>query len=313
MWHTKLAMYTSAASTTCVTYHIISLSDNITTTTVVAVGLLLLNYYWHLADRRRSILPINNSVAAVSKFLCGILRDKLESTYSRSNSCVSSFILIVIVVVVTANTTYGDRCFAAAGPRLWNSLPAKLRQCDSLGQFKQRLKTYLFGIWDHGALWLLVRQRRIEIPLLTYLLTYLLLITVASSCCSWCEPAPTFVVLQSIWSNDGQCVWVRLWLQMDLWDLWNDKVWKDHSQLSALHHRTHIIRWPLLPGHIGFSHILLSMFSEYRAYVLLRDTFYKSKDMKTLLYVSMQQNTGIWKRQYSCLYCLYLNQDSCTL
>ena len=54
---------------------------------------------------------------------------------------------------------------------VWNSLPAKLRQCDSLGQFKRRLKTYLFGIWDHGALWLLVRQRRIEIPLLTYWLT----------------------------------------------------------------------------------------------------------------------------------------------
>jgi len=35
---------------------------------------------------------------------------------------------------------------------VWNSLPAELRQCDSLGQFKQRLKTYLFGIWDHGAL-----------------------------------------------------------------------------------------------------------------------------------------------------------------
>jgi len=42
--------------------------------------------------------------------------------------------------------------FAAAGPRVWNSLPAELRQCDSLGQFKRCLKTYLFGIWDHGAL-----------------------------------------------------------------------------------------------------------------------------------------------------------------
>ena len=49
--------------------------------------------------------------------------------------------------------TYGDRCFAAAGPRVWNSLPAELRQCDSLKQFKRRLKTYFIGIlWDHGAL-----------------------------------------------------------------------------------------------------------------------------------------------------------------
>jgi len=75
----------------------------------------------------------------------------------------------VTCVVRCTRNTYGDRCFAAAGPRVWNSLPAELRQCDSLGQFKRHLKSYLFGIWDHGAFWLLVRQRRIEIPLLTYL------------------------------------------------------------------------------------------------------------------------------------------------
>jgi len=55
-------------------------------------------------------------------------------------------------------TTYGDRCFAVAGPRVWNSLPTELRQSDSLGQFKRRLKTHLFGLWDNSALchWLLV-------------------------------------------------------------------------------------------------------------------------------------------------------------
>ena len=41
--------------------------------------------------------------------------------------------------------TYGDRCFAAAGPRVWNSLPVELRQCDSLKQFKRRLETYFSG------------------------------------------------------------------------------------------------------------------------------------------------------------------------
>ena len=46
----------------------------------------------------------------------------------------------------------GDRCFAAAGPRLWNTLPVQLRHCDSLGQFRRLLKTYLFGGWDRGAL-----------------------------------------------------------------------------------------------------------------------------------------------------------------
>jgi len=33
-------------------------------------------------------------------------------------------------VVRMTCSSYGDRCFAAAGPRLWNSLPAHLRQTD---------------------------------------------------------------------------------------------------------------------------------------------------------------------------------------
>ena len=70
-----------------------------------------------------------------------------------------------------SRTTYGDRCFAAAGPRVWNSLPTELRQSDSLAQFKRRLKTHLFGLWDHSALWhWLVNSRYRNI--LTYLLTY---------------------------------------------------------------------------------------------------------------------------------------------
>ena len=55
---------------------------------------------------------------------------------------------------VTRRTSniFGDRCFAAAGPPLWNSLPINLRQCRSLEQFK-RLKTFLFSAWGHGTLW----------------------------------------------------------------------------------------------------------------------------------------------------------------
>ena len=73
-------------------------------------------------------------------------------------------------VVRRAHNTYGDRCFATAGPRVWNSLPAELQQCSSLRQLKRCLKTFLFRSWDYGALWLFVNQRRIEIVLLTYLL-----------------------------------------------------------------------------------------------------------------------------------------------
>jgi len=42
-------------------------------------------------------------------------------------------------VVRRAHNTYGDLCFATAGPRVWNSLPAELQQCSSLRQFKRCL------------------------------------------------------------------------------------------------------------------------------------------------------------------------------
>ena len=55
-------------------------------------------------------------------------------------------------VVRRSNKSFGDRCFAAAGPRLWNTLPVHLRQCDSLGQFKRLLKTHLLGVFGTVAL-----------------------------------------------------------------------------------------------------------------------------------------------------------------
>jgi len=45
-----------------------------------------------------------------------------------------------ICVIRCTCSSYGDRCFAAAGPRLWNSLPAHLRQIDiNFEQFKLKL------------------------------------------------------------------------------------------------------------------------------------------------------------------------------
>ena len=40
--------------------------------------------------------------------------------------------------------SYGDRRFSVAGPKLWNSIPASLRNAASLNSFKKHLKTYLF-------------------------------------------------------------------------------------------------------------------------------------------------------------------------
>jgi len=47
--------------------------------------------------------------------------------------------------VPQTNTRFGDRSFAAAAPRLWNSLPARIRQPDNAtGEFRRQLKSFLF-------------------------------------------------------------------------------------------------------------------------------------------------------------------------
>ena len=48
------------------------------------------------------------------------------------------------LAVPRTRTTVGDRSFAVAGLRVWNSLPTTIRQIASYGQFRQRLKTHLF-------------------------------------------------------------------------------------------------------------------------------------------------------------------------
>ena len=51
-----------------------------------------------------------------------------------------------MLAVNRTSSSFGDRTFAAAGTRVWNSLPPDLRQPGlSYGQFRQSLKTFLFG------------------------------------------------------------------------------------------------------------------------------------------------------------------------
>jgi len=74
---------------------------------------------------------------------CQLISDVRPSRLRSSDSVTCAF--------RRTRTTYGDQCIAVAGPRVRNSLPTELRQSDSLGQFKRRLKTHLFGLWDHSA------------------------------------------------------------------------------------------------------------------------------------------------------------------
>jgi len=48
------------------------------------------------------------------------------------------------VAVPPTLSSFGDRCFATAGPRAWNKLPSHLRLMQSADTFRRHLKTFLF-------------------------------------------------------------------------------------------------------------------------------------------------------------------------
>jgi len=49
-----------------------------------------------------------------------------------------------IIVPATRRSTMGDRAFAVAAPRAWNSLPDAIRRSPSLAVFKRSLKTHFY-------------------------------------------------------------------------------------------------------------------------------------------------------------------------
>ena len=115
---------------------------------------------------------VQHSAATLTLWRCNLLLVRVVVVKCR---LLSNHIGIWITSSLSfqAFNIFGDRCFAAAGPRLRNSLPINLRQCHSLEQGKRLLKTFLFSAWSHGALWHLPESAPYINPL-TYLLTYLL-------------------------------------------------------------------------------------------------------------------------------------------
>jgi len=124
-------------------------------------------FHWRPADhitpilRRLHWLPVRRRVdfkIAVLVFQCltgqapGYLAEDCQLVADVSVRWLRSADTATCVTRLASNV-FGDRCFAAAGPRLWNSLPINLRQCRSLEQFKRLLNTFLFSAWGDGALW----------------------------------------------------------------------------------------------------------------------------------------------------------------
>ena len=86
------------------------------------------------------------------------------------------------LTVPRTHNRFGDRSFAVAGPRLWNSLPISLRQISSYGQlqFRRYLKNHLFHLGFEKSQRSVTHDSLRYINILTYLLTYLKLSNVGA-------------------------------------------------------------------------------------------------------------------------------------
>jgi len=51
--------------------------------------------------------------------------------------------------VPTVTTDFGRRAFSYCAPKIWNKIPAAIRNTPTVQTFKYRLKTHLFSLMNH--------------------------------------------------------------------------------------------------------------------------------------------------------------------
>lgn len=78
-------------------------------------------------------------LTVVHKCVNGNAPHDISSTLVKSQ-CTRNNLLIIPCYL----TSFGERSFAVAGPKLWNSLPLELRNVTDIVAFKKNLKTFLF-------------------------------------------------------------------------------------------------------------------------------------------------------------------------
>ena len=72
------------------------------------------------------------------------LRDLVKENNRRTLRSNSSAVKLDVARTIRKT---GERAFAVCASSRWNSLPAELRQCDSLASFKRQLKTHIFNVF----------------------------------------------------------------------------------------------------------------------------------------------------------------------
>jgi len=107
---------------------------------------LLKDLHWLRVPERITyklcVLVRNCLHGTAPRYLQDVIQPVAVTSRRRLRSTSSS----ALVVPITRRSTIGDRAFAVAGPRAWNSLPEFVIDCSSPGTFRKYLKTYLFSL-----------------------------------------------------------------------------------------------------------------------------------------------------------------------
>jgi len=92
--------------------------------------------------------PFPSAGTAVSLFRAKTVQQRpllnLLNHYTPTHSLRSSSQLLL--QTNPTRTVLSQRAFSSAAPRVWNSLPDKLRSCSTLDTFRRTLKTLLFSV-----------------------------------------------------------------------------------------------------------------------------------------------------------------------
>ncbi len=82
----------------------------------------------------------NCSQGNAPQYLIDLLTPKVSKRSLRSSvSCEGCY-----EVPFNKKKTFSDRSFCTVGPKLWNNLPASLRNCENVVNFKKHLKSLYF-------------------------------------------------------------------------------------------------------------------------------------------------------------------------
>lgn len=108
-----------------------------------SISLILSNLHWLPVSKRIEykilLLTYKSLNNAGPKYLSDLLEVNQPCRASRSSSRGD------LVVPRTSSKNYGDRAYSVCAPKLWNTLPADIRQSGTPTIFKNKLKTFLFS------------------------------------------------------------------------------------------------------------------------------------------------------------------------